>query len=774
MTVDPAKARAQADHAGKTWYFCSQRCHDRFVADPGSFLSATPSAAPSPPVAQTAHAHAHHGHAEREHEGRETAPASAGAGKWTCPMHPEVVRDGPGACPICGMALEPVTPTADAAPNDELRDMTRRLWVGAALSAPLLAWSMGEMAGLAVALSPAVAPWVQLGLATPVVLWCGAPFFVRALDSVRNRRPNMFTLIALGVGVAWAFSLVATLAPAAIPHAFGSHDGRVPLYYEAAAVITTLVLVGQVLELRARAGTGAAIRALLALAPPVARRLAEDGTEGEIALSEVRVGDLLRVRPGEKVPVDGVVTDGRSHVDESMVTGEPIPVEKEVGSALIGGTVNGNGALVVRAERVGSDTLLARIVEMVATAQRSRAPIQRLADSVSAIFVPTVIGVAVLTFVAWAAVGPEPRLAYALVNAVAVLIIACPCALGLATPMAIMVGTGRGAEAGVLVRDAEALEAMERIDTVVVDKTGTLTAGKPSLATVVGGEDVLRLAASVEQHSEHPIAAAIARGAIERGVSLAAVDRFESLPGGGVRGFVDGSLVEVGSARFLADAADVAVMATRAEELRRDGEIAVLVAVQGRAVGVIGVSDPIKESTKAALATLREEGVRVVMLTGDSATTARAVAVKLGIDEVQAEVRPDEKAAVIARLKAEGRTVAMAGDGVNDAPALASAHVGIAMGTGTDVAMESAGITLVKGDLRGIAHARRLSRATMRSIRQNLFFAFAYNVLGVPIAAGVLYPVFGWLMDPMLASAAMSLSSVSVIVNSLRLRRATL
>ena len=776
MTVDPAKAKARADHAGKTWYFCSQRCHDRFVADPEAFTKA---AVPDDSVARQDHAaHALHDHGAHAHHrgqaGPGPAPVAAPSGRWTCPMHSEVIRDAPGSCPKCGMALEPMTPTADAEPSAELRDMTRRLVVGAVLSAPLLAWSMGEMVGLALPVPPEMAPWVQLALATPVVFWCGAPFFVRAAESVRNRLPNMFTLIAMGVGVAWGYSLVATIAPAAVPHAFGGHDGRVPLYYEAAAVITTLVLVGQVLELRARAGTGAAIRALLALAPPVARRVADDGSEAEVPLAEVRVGDRLRVRPGEKVPVDGTVTDGRSHVDEAMVTGEPIPIDKAAGDSVIGGTVNGSGALLVRAERVGSDTLLARIVEMVAAAQRSRAPIQRLADSVSAVFVPTVIGVAALTFAAWALVGPEPRLAYALVNAVAVLIIACPCALGLATPMAIMVGTGRGAQAGVLVRDAEALEAMERIDTLVVDKTGTLTAGKPALGTVIGDVDVLRLAASVERSSEHPIGAAIARGATERGLALAPVEGFTSIAGGGVRGCVDGKLVEVGSARFLADAADVEAMAARADALRTEGEIVVLVAVDGRAVGVIGVSDPIKESTPAALATLRQEGVRVVMLTGDSATTARAVAAKLGIDEVRAEVRPDQKAEVVARLKAEGRKVAMAGDGVNDAPALASADVGIAMGTGTDIAIESAGITLVKGDLRGIAQARRLSRATMRSIRQNLFFAFAYNLLGVPIAAGVLYPVVGWLMDPMIASAAMSLSSVSVIVNSLRLRRAPL
>ncbi len=776
MTVEPASAKARADHGGKTWYFCSQRCHDRFVAGPDAFRKDDGPGAPAARQDQAVHTlHDHGVHPNpRAHDRPGPAPGAAPSGQWTCPMHPEVIRDAPGSCPKCGMALEPLTPTADAEPSAELRDMTRRLVVGAALSAPLLAWSMGEMVGLAVPVPPGLAPWVQLALATPVVLWCGAPFFARAAESVRNRLPNMFTLIAMGVGVAWGYSLVATIAPAAIPHAFGGHDGRVPLYYEAAAVITTLVLVGQVLELRARAGTGAAIRALLALAPPVARRVADDGSEAEVPLAAVRVGDRLRVRPGDKVPVDGIVTEGRSHVDEAMVTGEPIPVDKAAGDAVIGGTVNGSGALLIRAERVGSDTLLARIVEMVAAAQRSRAPIQRLADSVSAVFVPAVIGVAALTFAAWALVGPEPRLAYALVNAVAVLIIACPCALGLATPMAIMVGTGRGAQAGVLVRDAEALEAMERVDTLVVDKTGTLTAGKPALGTVIGDADALRLAASVERSSEHPIGAAIARGATERGLALAAVEGFTSTAGGGVRGCVDGRLVEVGSARFLADAADVEAMAARADALRADGEIVVLVAVDGRAVGVIGVTDPIKESTPAALATLRQEGVRVVMLTGDSATTARAVAAKLGIDEVRAEVRPDQKAEVVARLKAEGRKVAMAGDGINDAPALASADVGMAMGTGTDIAIESAGITLVKGDLRGIAQARRLSRATMRSIRQNLFFAFAYNLLGVPIAAGVLYPVVGWLMDPMIASAAMSLSSVSVILNSLRLRRAPL
>ena len=776
MTVDPVRAKVRADHEGKTWYFCSQRCHDRFVTNPDAFRKADVPDAPAARQDRAVHAlHDHTAHAPRRaHERPGRALGAAPSGQWICPMHPEVIRDAPGSCPKCGMALELMTPTTDAEPSAELRDMTRRLVVGAVLSAPLLSWSMGEMIGLAVPVPSGLAPWAQLALATPVVLWCGAPFFARAAESVRNRLPNMFTLIAMGVGVAWGYSLVATIAPAAIPDTFGGHDGRVPLYYEAAAVITTLVLVGQVLELRVRAGTGAAIRALLALAPPVARRVADDGSEVEVALAEVQVGDRLRVRPGDKVPVDGIVTEGRSHVDEAMVTGEPIPVDKAAGDAVIGGTVNGSGALLVRAERVGSDTLLAHIVGMVAAAQRSRAPIQRLADSVSAVFVPVVVGVAALTFAAWSIVGPEPRLAYALVNAVAVLIIACPCALGLATPMAIMVGTGRGAQAGVLVRDAEALEGMERIDTLVVDKTGTLTAGKPALGTVIGDVDVLRLAASVERSSEHPIGAAIVRGATERGLALATVEGFTSIAGGGVRGCVDGRLVEVGSARFLADVVDVETLAARADALRADGEIAVLVAVDGRAVGVIGVTDPIKESTPAALATLRQEGIRVVMLTGDSATTAQAIAAKLGIEEVRAEVRPDQKAEVIARLKAEGRKVAMAGDGVNDAPALASADVGIAMGTGTDIAIESAGITLVKGDLRGIAQARRLSRATMRSIRQNLFFAFAYNLLGVPIAAGVLYPVIGWLMDPMIASAAMSLSSVSVIVNSLRLRRAPL
>ncbi|MFZ5475900.1 MAG: copper-transporting P-type ATPase [Myxococcota bacterium] len=704
--------------------------------------------------------------------GHPRTPAPTAGAKWTCPMHPEIVRDSPGACPICGMALEPVAPSAEEEQNPELADMTRRLWGAAALSAPLLAAGMAEMATGRAWLGA----WPQLALATPVVLWAGWPFFARGWASLRPLRPNMFTLIAMGVGAAYAFSVVATLAPGVLPHAFRGHGGAAPLYFEAAAVITTLVLVGQVLELRARASTSAAIRALLSLAPPTARRVSDAG-EADVPLAEVHAGDRLRVRPGEKVPVDGVVVEGESHVDEAMVTGEPMPVAKGPGDKLIGGTVNGAGGFVMRAEKVGSDTLLARIVHLVGEAQRSRAPIQRLADVVSAWFVPGVVLAAVATFVVWALVGPEPRLAYALVNAVAVLIIACPCALGLATPMAVMVGTGRGALAGVLVRDAEALETMERVDTLVVDKTGTLTEGRPALARVIAldgdADGLLARVAAVERGSEHPLGAAIVRGAAH--LPPLAVEGFASVTGRGVVGKVDGHEVRVGSARFLGEAGVATErLAGEAEALRAEGRIAVLVAVGGQPAGVVAVEDPVKESSAEVVRALRADGVRVVMMTGDGRTTAEAVARRLGIDEVEAEVLPERKAEVVKRLRAEGRVVAMAGDGVNDAPALAAADVGIAMGTGTDVAMESAGVTLVKGDLRGILRARRLSRATMRTIRRNLFFAFAYNAAGVPLAAGVLYPLLGWLLSPMVASAAMSLSSVSVVANSLRLRRADL
>ncbi len=702
--------------------------------------------------------------------------------EYVCPMHPQIVRDAPGSCPICGMALEPRTVTGDEE-NAELKDMTRRFWVSVALSVPLLAFVMGDMLPgqpLRHALSGRLMAWLQLVLATPVVLWGGWPFFARGWASIVNRSLNMFTLIALGTGTAYVYSVVAALAPGMFPESFRTHGGEVALYFEAAAIITTLVLLGQVIELRARSQTSSAIKALLGLTPKTARRLRDDGGEEDVSLDEVRPGDRLRVRPGERVPVDGVFLEGTSAVDESMVTGEPIPVEKAPGSRVTGGTVNGPGGFVMRAERVGSDTLLAQIVRMVSEAQRSRAPIQRLADTVSAYFVPAVVAVAVISAAVWGLLGPEPWMAYALVNAVAVLIIACPCALGLATPMSIMVATGRGAMAGVLIKNAEALEILERIDTLVVDKTGTLTEGKPRLASLVTApghseSDLLRLAASLERGSEHPLAAAIVAGAEERKLTLSAVGDFRSITGKGVAGRVEGRTVALGNHRLMQDlGVPIGDLSERADALRRDGQTAMFVAVDGRIAGLVGVADPIKESTPEALRLLRESGVRVVMLTGDSRATAETVARKLGITEIEAEVLPDQKSAVVKRLQAEGRIVAVAGDGINDAPALAQAHVGIAMGTGTDVAMESADITLVKGDLRGIARARRLSQATMRNIRENLFFAFVYNALGVPIAAGVLYPLFGLLLNPIIASAAMSFSSVSVIFNALRLRRLAL
>jgi len=702
--------------------------------------------------------------------------------EYVCPMHPQIVRDAPGSCPICGMALEPRTVTGDEE-NAELKDMTRRFWVSVALSVPLLAFVMGDMLPgqpLRHALSGRLMAWLQLVLATPVVLWGGWPFFARGWASIVNRSLNMFTLIALGTGTAYVYSVVAALAPGMFPESFRTHGGEVELYFEAAAIITTLVLLGQVIELRARSQTSSAIKALLGLTPKTARRLRDDGDEEDVSLDEVRPGDRLRVRPGERVPVDGVFLEGTSAVDESMVTGEPILVEKAPGSRVTGGTVNGPGGFVMRAERVGSDTLLAQIVRMVSEAQRSRAPIQRLADTVSAYFVPAVVAVAVISAAVWGLLGPEPRMTYALVNAVAVLIIACPCALGLATPMSIMVATGRGAMAGVLIKNAEALEILERIDTLVVDKTGTLTEGKPRLASLVTApghseSDLLRLAASLERGSEHPLAAAIVAGAEERKLTLSAAKDFRSVTGKGVAGRVEGRTVVLGNHRLIQDlGVPIGDLAERADALRREGQTAMFVAVDGRIAGLVGVADPIKESTPEALRLLRESGVRVVMLTGDSRATAETVARKLGITEIEAEVLPDQKSAVVKRLQAEGRIVAVAGDGINDAPALAQAHVGIAMGTGTDVAMESADITLVKGDLRGIARARRLSQVTMRNIRENLFFAFVYNALGVPIAAGVLYPVFGLLLNPIIASAAMSFSSVSVIFNALRLRRLAL
>jgi Cu+-exporting ATPase len=710
------------------------------------------------------------------------APAATTT-QWTCPMHPEIVRDQAGTCPICGMALESRVVTPEEEENPELRDMARRFRLGLVLTVPIIAIETGNMlsgGALAARLSPRALVLLQLLLATPVVLWGGWPFFVRGWGSVVNRSLNMFTLIALGVGVAYAYSLIAALFPGLLPESFRGEHGVPDVYFEAAAVITVLVLLGQVLELRARSQTSSAIRALLGLAPKTARRIGPDASELDVPLEHVVPGDRLRVRPGERVPVDGVVLDGVSAVDESMVTGEPIPVEKPPGARVTGGTVNGTGSFVMRAERVGSDTLLAQIVRMVGEAQRSRAPIQRLADLVSAWFVPAVVVVAVLAFVAWAVWGPEPRLAYALVNAVAVLIIACPCALGLATPMSIMVGTGRGAMAGVLVRNAEALEVMEKVDTLVVDKTGTLTEGKPRLVSVVPAhgvaeDELVRLGASLERGSEHPLAAAIVAGASERSLQLSTPSEFRSSTGKGVRGVVDGRQVALGNVTLLEELGlDAGALREPAEALRRDGQTVMFVAVDRRPAGLLGVADRIKPSTPEAIDMLHREGVRLVMLTGDSRTTADAVARKLGLDDVQADVLPGDKALAVRRLQAEGRIVAMAGDGVNDAPALAQAHVGVAMGTGTDVAMESAGVTLVKGDLRGIARARRLSRATMRNIRQNLFFAFVYNALGVPVAAGVLYPVFGLLLSPIIASAAMTFSSVSVIANALRLRRVDL
>ncbi len=706
-------------------------------------------------------------------------PPAATRIEYTCPMHPEIVRDAPGACPICGMALEPRTVTADTGPNPELIDMRRRFWIGAVLTLPLLALAMGpHLVGgpMHHFLPPSVNAWAQLALATPVVLWAGWPFFVRGWQSIVNRSLNMFTLIALGTGAAWLYSLVATVTPGLFPPAMRGPMGEVGLYFEAAAVITVLVLLGQVLELRARERTGGAIRALLDLAPRMARRIGEDGTEEEIPLDRVQAGDRLRVRPGEKVPVDGIVLEGRSAVDESMVTGESLPVGKGPGDKLIGGTLNGTGGLVMQAERVGADTLLSQIVQMVAQAQRSRAPIQRLADRVSAWFVPAGVVVAVAAFIVWNLFGPSPALAYGLVAAVTVLIIACPCALGLATPMSIMVGVGRGAQAGVLIKNAEALERFEAVDTLIVDKTGTLTQGRPRVTSIVpapGFEEnaVLRLAAALERGSEHPLAAAIVAGAAERDLPVTEAQDFDSVTGKGVRGRVAGKPAALGNARLMQDLGiDVAPMAERAEALRREGATVVHLAADGRLAGLVGVADPVKETTPAALAALKDEGLRIVMLTGDNRTTAEAVARRLGIDDLQAEVLPQDKGAVVERLRRGGRVVAMAGDGVNDAPALAAADVGIAMGTGTDVAIESAGVTLLRGDLTGIVRARRLSHATMRNIRQNLFLAFVYNALGVPIAAGILYPVFGILLSPIIAAAAMSLSSVSVIGNALRLR----
>jgi P-type Cu+ transporter len=750
MTVDPETARFHADHGGQTHSFCGAKCRDKFVADPTRYIAGKP----QPPA--------------------QLQPAGT---IYTCPMHPEIRQDGPGFCPICGMALEPETPTVKAGPSAELIDMTRRFRIGLTLAIPVFVLEMaGHLTGLHKLLPEGVSNWIQLALATPVVLWAGWPFFERGWASLKTRNLNMFTLIAMGIGVAWAYSVVATVAPGIFPAAFRGASGAVAIYFEAAAVITVLALIGQVLELRARDATGGAIRALLDLAPKTARRVRADGSDEEIGLEAVTVGDRLRVRPGEKAPVDGELIEGRSSVDESMVTGESMPVLKASGAKVIGGTINGTGSFVMRAEKVGRDTMLAQIVQMVAQAQRSRAPIQRLADQVSGWFVPLVIAVAILAFAAWSIWGPEPRFAYGLVAAVSVLIIACPCALGLATPMSIMVGIGRGAQYGLLIKDAEALERLEKVDTLVVDKTGTLTAGKPKVVALkafggVSENDLLRLAASLEHASQHPLAEAIVGAAAERNLALSPVQDFDSPSGKGVTGSVEGRRIVIGNRVMMqASGVDVSALEQTAEELRGEGATAVLVAIEGKPAGVLAIADPIKPTTGEAVRSLRDAGIRVVMVTGDNRTTAEAVADRLGIPEVEAEVLPQDKGKIVEALRKDGRVVAMAGDGVNDAPALAAADVGIAMGSGTDVAIQSAGVTLLRGDLQGIATARRLSQATMRNIRQNLFFAFIYNAAGVPIAAGVLYPFFGLLLSPIVAAAAMALSSVTVIGNALRLR----
>lgn len=753
MSVDPAKTAHHVHHAGGVYHFCSAGCRSKFLAGPERYLTQQPAA-------------------------RESTEAAI----WTCPMHPEIRQDHPGACPICGMALEPLTATAASGPSPELIDMSRRFWIALAMSAPVFLLEMGGhvLPGLHHIVSGRASTWIQLILATPVVLWAGAPFFERGWASLKSHHLNMFTLIALGTGVAWAYSMAAALAPAIFPPAFRRPDGTVPVYFEAAAVITVLVLLGQVLELRARERTSGAIKALLGLAPRIARRIVSSGEDEEVPLDQVLIEDRLRVRPGEKIPVDGTVADGRSSVDESMVTGESMPVEKQVGARLIGGTLNQTGSLVMVAEAIGRDTMLARIVQMVADAQRSRAPIQRMADRVSGWFVPAIIGIAILAFLGWSLWGPEPRFAYALLAAVSVLIIACPCALGLATPMSIMVGVGRGAGLGVLIRDAEVLEHMEKVDTLVVDKTGTLTEGRPAVTQIqpVPGQDetdLLRLAAAVESASEHPLALAIREAAKARAVTVPPVADFDAPTGRGAIGRVEGRKIVLGNAALLqAHGIDTAQLAGSADRLRSEGATVILVGIDGKAAGAIAIADPIKASTSAALTALRRENIRVVMLTGDNRTTAAAVAARLGITDIEADVLPDQKSAVVARLKREGHVVAMAGDGINDAPALAAADVGIAMGTGTDVAMESAGVTLLKGDLTGILRARRLSQATMSNIRQNLVFAFLYNAAGVPIAAGLLYPAFGILLSPVIAAAAMALSSVSVVANALRLNRTAL
>ncbi len=754
MTVDPATSKHRFDYQGRTYHFCSAGCRTKFAAAPETYLDKSKTA-PKEPVPEGT--------------------------VYTCPMHPEIRRIGPGSCPICGMALEPEVATLDAAPNPELADMTRRFWIGLVFALPAVVLEMGgHLVGGHGWIDQTLSNWIQFVSATPVVIWAGWPFFVRGWQSLLTRNLNMFTLIAMGTGVAYVYSVVATVAPQVFPPAFRGHDGAVAVYFEAAAVITVLVLLGQVLELRAREATSGAIKALLDLAPKTARLVAEDGTDHEVPLDGLDVGDRLRVRPGEKVPVDGVILEGRSSVDESLVTGESMPVTKETGAKVIAGTLNQSGSFVMQAEKVGRDTVLSQIVQMVAQAQRSRAPIQRLADQVAGWFVPAVIVAALVAFVVWAMVGPEPRLAFGLVAAVSVLIIACPCALGLATPMSIMVGVGRGAQVGVLIKNAEAIERMEKIDTLVVDKTGTLTEGKPKVVSIVtspefGEEDLLRFAASVERASEHPLADAIVRAAKERNLVLANVEEFDSPTGKGVTGKIDGNNVLLGNVGYLQSlGVETRSMEAQAEALRRDGATVINIAIDGKLAGLFAIADPIKPSTPDALRALAADGIKVIMLTGDNRTTANAVAKRLGISEVEAEVLPDQKSAVVSKLQKAGRIVAMAGDGVNDAPALAAAEVGIAMGTGTDVAMESAGVTLLKGDLGGIVRARLLSEATMANIRQNLFFAFIYNAAGIPIAAGVLYPMFGLLLSPIIAAAAMALSSVSVVGNALRLRMAKL
>jgi Cu+-exporting ATPase len=810
MDVDPATTEYRLEHAGKFYYFCCGHCAEKFKADSQKYLAQTtrassnlvslggpvhpapaPVISPSPEWANQNYACLMCPQVRASKPGpcpscgmalEPEMPLAATRTEYTCPMHPQIVRPGPGSCPICGMALEPRTVTAIEEENPELRDMTRRFWISLILTFPLLVIAMADMLPsmpVEHALGTGWLPWIEAFLATPAVLWGGWPFFQRGWASIVNRSTNMFTLIAMGTGVAYLFSLIATVFPGIFPASLGAMNGAPPVYFEAAAAIVTLVLLGQVLELRARSRTGAAIRALLDLSPKNARIL-RDGTEQDIPLDQVKPGDRLRVRPGEKIPVDGVVLEGTSSVDESMITGESMPVSKEPGSRVIGATVNATGSFIMRAQHVGSDTVLARIVQMVSQAQRSRAPIQRLADRVAAWFVPAVIATAVLTFIVWSLFGPEPRLAHALVNAVAVLIIACPCALGLATPMAIMVGTGRGARAGVLIKNAEALEILEKVDTLVFDKTGTLTQGKPTVESVVAlsggsGAELIRLVASLEQGSEHPLGAAIVAAAKGNNIPLPNATDFQSHTGRGISGKVDGRSVSAGNEKFFQQLQlRVDALKQQAEELRRNGQTVILVAVDGQPAGLIGIADPIKPSAPQALRDLKAAGLRIVMLTGDSRSTAQAVASKLGIDEFEAEILPDKKSEVVRRLQKQGHAVAMAGDGINDAPALAQADVGIAMGTGTDVAMESAGVTLVKGDLAAIVRARKLSQATMRNIRQNLFFAFVYNLLGVPIAAGVLYPFFGLLLSPIFAAAAMSFSSVSVITNSLRLRKAEL